>query len=98
MNNEKHYCQINKKGFALAVTGVMGVVYILCAIFVALWPDFALKLLGWLVHLVNVDKFAGDVEITPGSLLAGLVQIIIYTYIGAWLVAWLHNKFCKKQE
>jgi len=26
--------------------------------------------------------------------MAGLAQAVIYTYIGAWLIAWLHNKFC----
>ena len=95
MYNEKHYCQINNQGFALAAAGVMGVIYIVCAIFVALWPNFALQLLGWLVHLVNVEKFAGDVVITFGGFLAGLAQVVIYAYAGAWLIAWLHNKFCK---
>ncbi|MDO8474299.1 MAG: DUF5676 family membrane protein [bacterium] len=94
MNNEKHYCQINKNGFALAAGGVMGVIYIVCAVFVALWPGFALQLLGWLVHLVNVEKFAGDVAITFGGFLIGLVQAVLYTYVGVWLIAWLHNKFC----
>lgn len=98
MNNGKHYCQINKNGFALAAGGVMGVIYIVCAIFVALWHDFALQLFGWLVHLVNVEKFAGDVAITLGGFLAGLAQAVIYTYIGAWLIAWLHNKFCGANE
>lgn len=94
MNNEKHYCQINSQGFALAAAGVMGAIYIVCTIFVALWPDFALQLFGWLVHLVNVEKSAGDVAITPGGFLVGLAQTAIYTYGGAWLIAWLHNKFC----
>lgn len=95
MNNEKHYCQINKNGFALAAGGVMGGLYILCAAFVALWPAFSLQLFGWLVHLVNVDKFAGDVGMTLGGFTLGLIQAVVYTYIGAWLVAWLHNKFCR---
>lgn len=94
MDNEKHYCQINKNGFALAAGGVMRAIYIICSIFVILWPDFALRLLGWLAHLVNVDKFAGDVAITFGGFSAGLVQAVIYSYAGAWFVAWLHNKFC----
>lgn len=94
MNNEKHYCQINKNGFALAVGGVMAAIYIICAAFVALWPGFALQLFDWLVHLVNVEKFAGDVVITFGGFIAGLAQVVIYTYVGAWFVAWLHNKFC----
>ncbi|MBI4117835.1 MAG: hypothetical protein HY453_02020 [Parcubacteria group bacterium] len=94
MNNEKHYCQINKNGFALAAGGVMGGLYVLCAVIVTLWPDFSLQLLGWLIHLVNVEKFAGDVAITFGGFIAGLLQAVIYTYIGTWLVAWLHNTFC----
>lgn len=95
MNDEKHCCQINKKGFALAAGGVMGVIYIICAAFVALWPSFALQLLGWLAHLVNVEKFAGDIAITFGGFLAGLAQVVIYASVGAWLIAWLHNKFCQ---
>jgi len=95
MENGNHFCKINAGGFAKAAAGIMGLVYAICAIFVALWPDFALQLLGWLTHLVNVDKFAGDVAITLGGFLAGLAQVIIYSYIVAWLVAWLHNKFCK---
>ena len=98
MNNEKHYCQINKNGFALAAGGVMGGLYVICAIFVALWPGFALQLFGWLIHLVNVEKFAGDVAITFGGFIWGLLQAVIYTYIGAWLVAWLHNKFCGESK
>lgn len=98
MNNEKHYCQINKNGFALAASGVMGGLYVLRAAFIALWPEFSLQLFGWLIHLVDVEKFAGDVAITFGGFLAGLAQSVIYAYIGAWLVAWLHNKFCEVEK
>lgn len=98
MNEEKHYCQINKNSFALAAGGVMGGIYVVCSIFVALWPEFALQLLGWLVHLVNVDKFAGDMAMTLGGFIAGLIQVIIYSYIGAWLIALLHNKFCGENK
>ena len=94
MNNEKHHCQINKSGFALAAGGVMGVIYIVCAVFVVLWPQFALQLFGWLVHLVNVEKFAGGVVITLGGFLVGLIQAVAYTCVSAWFIAWLHNKFC----
>lgn len=98
MNNDKHYCQINKNGFALAAGGVMGGSYVVCAAFVAFWPGLALQLLGWLVHLVNVEKFAGEVAITPGGFIGGLIQAVVYTYIGAWLIAWLHNKFCGSNQ
>ena len=88
--------KLDTNKFSLAAAITMGFVYILCVIFVALWPDFALQLFGWLVHLVNVDKFAGDVQITAIGLVFGLLQILVYTYLGALIFAWLHNKFLKK--
>lgn len=87
--------ELNKSKFAWAAAQTMGIVYIVCAAFVAVWPDFSLQLFGWLVHLINVDKFAGDVQVTIGGLLAGLVQVVVYTYIGGWLFAWLHNRSMK---
>jgi len=46
-----------------------------------------------LIHLVNVDKFAGDVQITASGFIIGLLQAVIYTYIVAYLFASLHNRF-----
>lgn len=86
--------EVQKFSFALAVT--MGIIYAVCAIFVALWPDFSLQLFGWLVHLVNADKFAGDVQITVVGFIIGLLQAMAYTYIGAIIFGWLHNKFMKR--
>ena len=85
---------VNK--FSLATAATMGIIYIVCALFVALWPNFALQLFGWLVHLVNIDKFAGDVQMTAAGLIFGLLQAVIYTYLGALAFAWLHNKFLKQ--
>lgn len=85
--------KLNIQKFSLAAALTLGVTYVICAIFVSLWPTFALQLFGWLVHLVNVDKFAGDVQITVVGFIVGLLQATIYTYIGALLFAWLHNKF-----
>lgn len=87
---------LDKNRFSLAAGGVMGIIYIVCAVFVLLWPDFSLQLFGWLVHLVNVEKFAGDVAVTPTGFAAGLLQSVVYTFIAAWLFAWLHNRFMKK--
>ncbi|HLC89673.1 MAG TPA: DUF5676 family membrane protein [Patescibacteria group bacterium] len=92
---DKHYCQINTQGFALAFAGVAAIIYLLCTIVVAFLPDLALQLFGSLVHLVNLEK-AADMRLTLVGFVSGLFQAVIYTYIGAWLVAWLHNLFCKE--
>jgi len=88
--------KLNANKFSLAAAATMGIIYLICAVFVFLWPDFALQLFGWLVHLVNVDKFTGDVNVTIFGFVLGLVQVLVYTYIGALIFVWLHNKFVNK--
>lgn len=87
--------QLQAQKFSLAAAATMGIVYVICAAFVVLWPNVALQLFGWLVHLVNVDKFAGDVSITLVGFIVGLLQAVVYTYVGAVLFVWLHNTFLK---
>lgn len=88
---------LDKNKFALAGAGVMGVVYLICVIFVSLWPQFAVQLFGWLAHLVAVDKYAADMAITWPGFIIGLIQVIIYTYVITWLFAYLHNRFITKK-
>jgi len=79
--------QLNIKKFASAAAITMGVVYVVCAAFVALFPAFATTLLGWLVHLVDLETRT----LTWGGFL-GLVQAILYTYLAGLLFGWLHNR------
>ena len=87
------HLQIHK--FALAAAGTLGLVYLVCAAFVAVAPEAAMTLLGWLTHIVNVDKFAGDVAITFPALLFGLIQVVVYAYLMMAIFAWLHNHFVR---
>lgn len=92
MVNSDHHCQLNKGGFALAATAILSIVYIICALFAAFWPGAAVKVLGWMLHLVVLET---NVAITIGGFFVGLVQIAVYSFICAWLFAWLHNKFSR---
>ncbi|BCX15853.1 MAG: hypothetical protein KatS3mg098_082 [Candidatus Parcubacteria bacterium] len=92
---ENHFCQIHKSGFAKAAALVMGGIYTLCAVFVALWPSLGLKLFGYLVHLVNLNV---TTRVTGEGFVIGLFEVLVYTYVIAWLIAWLHNKFCGKNN
>lgn len=83
---------LNTNKLALAATITIGIAYIVCAVFTAIAPETALKFLGWTLHLVNVDKFAGGVEVTLGSFILGLLPILFYSYITAYIFALLYNK------
>lgn len=77
---------------SLAATITMGIVYTVCAAFTAIAPDVALMFLGWMLHLVNVEKFAGGVEVTLSSFILGLLPILFYSYITTYVFARLYNK------
>ncbi len=85
--------ELQKNQFSLAISVTFGIMYIICAAFTALWPDLAMKLLGWVAHIVNVDKFAGDVQITLVGVAIGLLEIVVYGYVAAYLFATLYNRF-----
>ena len=88
--------QLNAKSFALATTLTMGIMYLACVIIVAIVPDFAMQLGGWLAHIVDVEKFAGDVTLTAGGVLIGLVEVVVYAFIASWILATLYNKFSRQ--
>ena len=84
---------LNKQKLALASAATFGTAYIVCALFVVIAPNLAVRLTGWLFHLLNVEQFAGDVTVTAGGFIGGLVQVLVYSYLVAWLFAWFYNRF-----
>lgn len=88
--------QLNAQKFALAAAATTAIVYAVCVAFVFAAPDLALKVLGWVTHIVNVEKFAGGVEITAVGLVGGFAQVLIYAYVFAWLFARIYNKLIER--
>lgn len=89
---KKTTMKLHAKKFAWAGAQAMGILYIICAAFVAVWPDTSLQLFGWLMHLTNVEQFAGDVGVTFGGFIGGLAQSVVYTYLFLWLLAAWYNR------
>ncbi len=89
--------KLQTQKFALAAMITMGIVYIICTIFVALFPETSTQFLGWLLHLTNTDGLARGQNVTLGGSLAALVQVMFYTYLTALVFSVLHNKFTEKK-
>lgn len=85
------FMNLDKNKFALAATEVMGIWYLICAFLVTAVPDLALKLFSWMVHLVNLQ--AG---ISFPEAIYGFIEVIVLTYITAYVFAWLHNRSIKR--
>lgn len=83
--------ELNKGKFALAAAEVVGAWYVLCALLVFLAPELALKLFSWIVHLINLEPGISFPEV-----IYGFIEIIVLTYVTAYIFAWLHNRSVKK--
>lgn len=81
---------LETKKFAVAAAQTAGVVYVVCAAVVALFPAASLKLLGWLAHARPESLVFRTV--TPAGFILGLLQIIIYSYVIAWVFAKIYNR------
>lgn len=90
------HMEFNVKKFAEAATFTVAILYIVCVLVVWAAPAFAMQLLGAMMHIVNVDKYAGDVKITLGGVIVGLIELIIYTYVATLIFATLYNKSVKR--
>ncbi len=87
--------RLNIKRFAWAAGLTMTAVYAVCAAFTALFSNLATRFLGWMLHIVNIEKVAGDVKITLGSVILGWIPLVLYSYFTALIFAWLYNRSLK---
>lgn len=69
----------------------MGIWYVICASLVALVPETAVKLFGWMVHLVDLKP-----EVSFPEVIYGFIEVIVLTYVTAYIFAWLHNRSLAK--
>lgn len=92
------HMKLDTRAYGSAAAGTMGVIYLVCVVLSWLWPDAVIRLAGWLVHVVNVEQFAGEVRVTAGGFVMGLAQSVIYGFIVGWLFAWFYNRFATTES
>jgi len=86
--------QLDKQKFSLYVSGASALVYAVCAIFVALFPEFSTKLMTSLFHIpsaVNVGS-----RVTLSGAIIGTIEVAIYLLVTGWIFAWVFNKSVKQ--
>lgn len=84
--------KINNKKFALSLSKVMAIVYVVCSVFVVLFPGMSETLMGSLTH-VQTSLVR---QVTLGGFVSGLIQVVIYLYIAGMIFAWIFNKSVEK--
>ncbi len=89
--------KLDSKKFAFAAGLTMAIIYIICTVFVALFPEAATKILGWMIHMTLKDEVARGQALTFIGFLVSLIQLVFYAYISAWIFSSLYNKFTVKK-
>ena len=86
--------KLNKLAFANASAAVTGIVYVVCSLSVALFPEFS-KVVGqsWF-HGMDIDLiWTGSPR---GNFLLGFITAVIGMWLVGWAFAWVYNQFSKK--
>lgn len=85
--------KIKETAWANATALITGVVYLVCALGVAAFPDFSKALAQSWFHGFNFDSLWTAAP--RGNFLLGLVSAMVGTWLVGWTFAWLYNKFVK---
>ncbi len=83
-----HY--VHPTGLAFALTG--GLLYVICAAFVALWPRGTISFFSKWFHGINLTEIAATTQITVGNFMIGLAGVVITAYLTGAFYAWTYNK------
>lgn len=78
---------VKKTSYSLAI--VVGIVYIICALLIAIAPAGTVNLFGALFHGIDISKIATTPDFSRTVL--GFVEILILGLIVGWLYAKIYN-------
>ena len=84
--------KLNKKRVAYSLAFVFGIVYLVCAILVAIAPFWTLNVFGALFHGIDITQIART-SVSLTSTILGLIEVIVIGYMIGWLFGYFYNKF-----
>ena len=88
---EKMAEKLKPKAAGYALASVAGIVSLVCLLLVVIARDFAINLIGAIIHGIDLSQIAAD-NITIGSAVLGFVEVIVTGFILGWLFAVIYNK------
>lgn len=93
MSNVKH----NPKATANAAATIVAIVYIVCRVGFALFPDLSMTIAQSWFHGLELSRVS-EWSLSLGSFVIGLTTSTIGTWLIGYLFANLYNYFAKKQS
>lgn len=85
--------KLNEMALANASAILMGIVYVACALAVAVLPDLFRAVAASWFHGIDLGPiWTGGPR---GNFLLGLVSTVVLSWLAGWAFAWLYNKLLK---
>jgi hypothetical protein len=85
--------KLDTRAFATASAVIAAVLFVICALFVALAPRETTAVAGYLIH-VNVSGMTRS--LTWGSFIGGLVGWTVGTGVVGAALAWVYNRLVRE--
>ncbi|MDO8551265.1 MAG: DUF5676 family membrane protein [bacterium] len=80
---------------ANAIAATTAVIYVVCALAIALFPDASMMIAKSWFHGIDISKIYYN-QITAGSLVLGLITSIIGSWLLGYMFARFYNSFAGK--
>ena len=82
--------KLNEKKVAFSLAGVSGILYIICAVLVAIFPVGTVKVFRYLFHGIDILKIATTPTLANSIL--GFFEIIALALLVGWLFSWIYKR------
>ena len=83
--------KLSPKRVSLSLGIVVGILSLVCALLLAIFPEGTLKLFGSIFHGIDITQIA--IPITLNGAILGTIVVTILALIIGWLYAIIYNKF-----
>lgn len=81
--------EVHPTGLALGITA--GIIYTICAAFVAFLPVQAIRFFSYWFHGIDLVRIATVPNITPGSFVLGLGGVVVFSYTVGVVYSLVYN-------
>ena len=83
--------ELNPKRVSLSLAAVSGILSAVCALLIAVAPQFTVNLFGAVFHGVDLTKI--QKTMTLSSAVLGTIEVIVLALVVGWLFAKIYNSF-----
>jgi len=87
--------KLNEKKVAFSLAGTSGIIYIVCAVLIAIFPTGTMKAFGFLFHGIDISKIS-SASVSFTSTILGLIEIIALSLIVGYIFAIIYNRTKEK--